>query len=337
MVSATNHATRKGATMGQENPATDLGQNDGGLRFSFLGPRGTFCHAALMQVADENAQIIPALDVPTALKMVRNGEVDYAVVPIENSVEGGVNATLDSLTHRTRLEIKAEMLVPIQFALAVRPGTQLSDIKRIATHPHAWAQCREWISTHLDQAVHVPATSTAAGAEILASAESDPGFEAALCPVPTVAEYGLEVLADDVADNPNAITRFIMCSLPGQQPERTGADKTTLMVQLPSDEAGALLTMLEQFAVRGVNLSRIESRPLGDALGRYAFSIDAEGHAEDERMQAVLVGLHRVCPHVVFLGSYPAANGKRIRPRPGTSDADFISARRWVDHILGKD
>lgn len=309
----------------------------GQLRFSFLGPRGTFCHAATMQVADESAELVPALDVPSALTMVRNGEVDYAVVPIENSVEGGVNATLDTLTHGKRLEIKAEMLVPIRFALAVRPGTKIENIRRIATHPHAWAQCRGWIAEHLTDVVHVPATSTAAGAQILSSDASDPGFEAALCPVPTASEYGLEVLSTDVADNPHAITRFIMAALPGRQPERTGADKTTLMVQLPSDEAGALLTMLEQFSARGVNLSRIESRPIGDLMGRYAFSIDAEGHILDERLQAVLVGLHRVCPSVIFLGSYPSASGERVRPQPGTADSDFISARSWVAGLLGRE
>lgn len=307
--------------------------SDGHLRFSFLGPRGTFCHAAVTQVADQSAELIPALDVPSALKMAREGEVDYAVVPIENSVEGGVNATLDTLTHGKPLEIKAEMLVPIRFALAVRPRTTISDIHRIATHPHAWAQCRGWITDHLGDVIHVPATSTAAGAEILASGSTD--FEAALCPVPTAAEYGLDILSDDVADNKNAVTRFIMAAVPGRQPERTGADKTTLMVQLPSDEAGALLTMLEQFSARGVNLSRIESRPIGDLMGRYAFSIDAEGHIEDERIQAVLVGLHRVCPSVIFLGSYPSASGERVRPQPGTADSDFISARGWVAGLLG--
>lgn len=307
-----------------------------GLRFSFLGPRGTFCNAAVNQVAESDAELVPALDVPSALRMVRQGEVDYAVVPIENSVEGGVNATLDSLTHSGRLEIKAEMLVPIRFALAARPGTALRDVRRIGTHPHAWAQCRGWIAAHLNQAVHVPATSTAAGAQILASDEAEPGFDAALCPVPTAEEYGLAILSDEVADNPGAITRFVMCAKPGRQPERTGADKTTLMVQLASDEAGALLAMLEQFSVRGVNLSRIESRPVGDALGRYTFSIDAEGHIHDERMQAVLVGLHRVCPKVTFLGSYPAANRKPIRPQVGTADADFRSARAWVAGLLAE-
>ncbi len=303
------------------------------LRFSFLGPAGTFTYAALKQVSPPNSVEIPALDVPMALRLVRSGDADYAVVPIENSVEGGVNATLDALTDGSALHIKAEMLVPITFSLAVKPGTRREDIHAISTHSHAWAQCRGWIAEHLGPVVHVPATSTAAGAKTLAESDS-PGFEAALCPPATVKLMGLESLSDDVADNPGAITRFIMVGLPGQQPERTGADKTTLLVQLPHDEAGALLSMLEQFSARGINLSRIESRPIGDSLGRYAFSIDAEGHLCDERIQAVLIGLHRVCPQVIFLGSYPSASGEKIRPRPGTSDADFRAGREFVERLL---
>src|SRR5699024_10706047 len=110
----------------------------------------------------------------------------------------------------------------------------------------------------------------------------------------------------------------------------SGNDKTTLMVQLPDNEAGALLTMLEQFAVRGVNLSRIESRPMGDEIGRYAFSIDAEGHIDDERVNAALVGLHRVCPLVRFLGSYPRVGGTNSSARPGFTDDDFVAGREWI-------
>lgn len=304
------------------------------LRFSFLGPFGTFCNMAVNQVAEADAELLPCIDVPSALRKVRADEVDYAVVPIENSVEGSINATLDTLTNGSPLEIKAEMLVPIRFALAVRPGVGLTDIKRIGTHPHAWAQCRNWIAENIGEIVHVPATSTAAAAEILASSPSGAGFDAALCPVATAQSLGLDILSDEVADNPNAVTRFIMVGKPGMQPEPTGADKTTLTVQLPDNEAGALLSMLEQFSVRGVNLSRIESRPVGDSLGRYAFSIDAEGHILDERMQDVLIGLHRSCPRVTFHGSYPAANSRHIRLRPGTSNSDFQAARRWVQNLL---
>jgi prephenate dehydratase len=116
-------------------------------------------------------------------------------------------------------------------------------------------------------------------------------------------------------------------------PEPTGSDKTSLVVHLPSNNAGALLEMLEQFAARGVNLSRIESRPIGDLLGRYSFSIDAEGHIAEERVAEALMGLHRVCPHVRFLGSYPRADGAPADVRPGTSDADFAGARDWVQAL----
>ena len=304
-------------------------------RYAYLGPEGTFTQAALLQVTSaEEADLEPCTDVVTALERVRSGEADLAVVPIENSVEGGVNVTLDTLSTGAPLVIVGEMLVPITFTLCARPGMTLERVRRISTHPHAWAQCRRWITEHLDGAVHVPATSTAAAAALLASGEPEPGFDAALCSDLSARQYGLEVLAAGVADNPHAVTRFILVSRPGRLPEPTGADKTTLMVHLADNEAGALLNMLEQFATRGVNLSRIESRPIGDSLGRYSFSIDAEGHVAEERVQATLIGLHRVCPTVRFLGSYPRADGQRPHVRPGTYDADFRAAREWVGSLL---
>lgn len=142
------------------------------------------------------------------------------------------------------------------------------------------------------------------------------------------------MLAAGIGDNPHAVTRFVQVSRPGPIPERTGQDKTTLVVHLPDNEAGALLTMLEQFAARGVNLSRIESRPIGDALGRYRFSIDAEGHIADERIAAALVGLHQVCPKVRFLGSYPRSDGGVPGQVPeGFSDDKFRAARAWVENL----
>lgn len=303
------------------------------MRFSYLGPRGTFTQAALATLEPDESAHVPAVDVPAALAMVRSGEVDYGVVPIENSIEGGVNATLDTLSHGPTLWITAEVLVPVTFALAAREPRELSSVGRIATHPHAWAQCRGWMSSNLGEVIHVPATSTAAAAKHLAAGEGD--VDAVLCSAMSARQYGLEILAEGVGDNPDAVTRFICVGMAGGPlPDPTGADKTTLQVQLPSDESGALLSMLEQFAVRGVNLSRIESRPIGDSLGRYAFSIDCEGHILDERVQAALIGLHRTCPSVRFLGSYPRADGKPAQLRPGTADQDFASAREWIGSIL---
>ena len=298
------------------------------VRYGFLGPAGTFTEAALLQVAPRSEHV-PMPDVVSALEAVRTGVVDRAVVPIENSVEGGVTATLDTLGVGSPLVVVGEALVQISFVLAARPGTRLEDVTFVATHPHAWAQCRGTLAQLIPGVQHVPSTSTAAAAALLAGQGEEPvGFDAALVAPHSAAAYGLEVLA--VEDNPGAVTRFVVVARPGVVPPPTGADKTTLLVHLPHDEAGALLTMLEQFATRGVNLSRIESRPIGDSLGRYAFSLDADGHIADERVAAALTGLHRVCPYVLFLGSYPRADQRATVVEAGTTDADFAAAQGWV-------
>ena len=259
--------------------------------YAYLGPAGTFTEAALRQVATpDEATYLPMTDVVSALEAVRSGTADFAVVPIENSVEGGVSATLDTLAIGNQLLIVSEVVVPVDFVLAAAEPMTLKEVRRISTHPHAWAQCRRWLNTNLPDAVHVPSTSTAAAAKLLASQHPSVGFDAVLVSPLTVDLYGLHVVADHTADNDAAVTRFVVVGQPDSVPAPTGADKTTLLVHLPHNEAGALLTMLEQFSTRGVNLSRIESRPIGDELGRYSFSIDAEGHIMDERMAAVLVG-----------------------------------------------
>jgi prephenate dehydratase len=303
-------------------------------RYAYLGPEGTFTEAALRQVADpDQAQYLPQPDVVAAIEAVRSGTADFAVVAIENSVEGAVTAVLDTLASGNPLVILRELLVPVSFTLAARAGTTPRDVRRVAAHPHAWAQCRGWLATNLPGAVHVPASSNTAPAVTLADPSAVPDFDAALVPPPAIERYGLAALADRVADNGAAVTRFVLVGHPGDVPPPTGADKTSLMVHLPSDRAGALLEMLEQFATRGVNLSRIESRPIGDTLGRYSFSIDAEGHVADARMAEALMGLHRVCPEVRFLGSYPKAERVGADVQPGTTDADFAAAREWVSGL----
>ncbi len=311
-----------------------VGEN---MLIAFLGPFGTFTEQAVWKVAPAGAELIPVTSAAKALKMVHDGQADRAVVPIENSIEGGVNATIDALSKDGKLTIVAEMLVPVRFVLAALPGTTMSDVKRVGTHPHAWAQCRGWAEDHLPGVIHVPATSTAAGAELLGSMAGSSGelpFEAALCNATSVERYGLVPLEEDVADNRGAVTRFIMVSPPGPPPPATGADKTTIQVELPNDEAGALLSMLEQFSVRGVNLSRIESRPIGGEFGHYAFSIDIAGHIAEERVQAALIGLHRTCPKVTYLGSYPRVDGIRAEVERGTSDQDFVDARAWIRSLI---
>ena len=306
-------------------------------RYTFLGPVGTFTELALRTiVSPTEAEYVPVIDVPTALAAVREGTADYAVVAIENTVEGGVTATLDTLAEGAPLVILAETVLAVEFELLVRPGTTLEDITRVSAHSHGFAQVRRWAHATLPQATFVPSSSNTAAAQLLADKETPAdqiGFEAALAPPGTGAALGLTVLLDHIADNPNAATRFVSVGRPQAPPAPTGADKTTLVVHLPGDKAGALLEMLEQFAVRGVNLSRIESRPIGDRPGEYAFSIDALAHIDEARMAEVLIGLSRTNPVVRYLGSYPAVHRDPTPVARGTADEDFASAQQWVDEL----
>ena len=304
------------------------------VTYTFLGPEGTFTEAALLQVPGAaDATRIPCTNVNTALDRVRAGEADAAMVPIENSVEGGVTATLDAIATGEELRIIREALVPITFVLVARPGVELSDIKRISTHGHAWAQCRLWVDEYPPNADYVPGSPTAPAA--MGLLEDDAPYEAAICgPLIAAEQSGLNVLAEDIGDNPEAVTRFILVSKPGLLPDRTGADKTTVVVPLPEDHPGALMEILDQFASRGVNLSRIESRPTGQYLGHYFFSIDADGHAADARVADALAGLHRISPATRFLGSYARADKQPATVAPHTSDAAFASAHAWVESIL---
>lgn len=294
----------------------------------YFGPAGTFTHQALLTLGDVARDARPYATVPAALEAVRAGEVDAALVPIENSVEGGVSATLDALVDGERLMITREVLLPVQFGLYVRPGTQLADIRRIKTHPHAHAQCRDWVAATLPAAQVTEGGSTAAAAAEVADQAS--GFDAAICAAVAGELYGLEAAATGIADNEAAVTRFVLVAPQGRPTERTGADKTTLVTFMHADHSGALLEILQQFALRGVNLSRIESRPTKTTLGNYCFSIDAEGHLLDERMADALVGLHRVCRKVVFLGSYPRADKVATVVAAGASDADYDLAQAWL-------
>jgi prephenate dehydratase len=304
------------------------------VTYTFLGPAGTFTEAALMQVPGaEDAVRIPSSNVNTALDKVRDGSADAAMVPIENSVEGGVTATLDAIATGPELRILREALVSISFVLVARPGTRIEDIRRISTHGHAWAQCRLWADANIPDVEYIPGSSTAAAA--LGLLEGDTHYDAAICaPIVAAEQPGLAVLAENIGDNPGAVTRFVLVGRPGELPQPTGADKTTVVVPLPEDRPGALMEILDQFATRGVNLSRIESRPTGQYLGHYFFSIDADGHVADARVADALAGLHRISPATRFLGSYGRADGHRTVVEPHTSDQAFRAAHAWVKDIL---
>lgn len=301
-------------------------------RYAYLGPEGTFTEAALRTLpAAAKAELQPFATVPGALDAVRAGEADGAVVPMENSVEGAVPITLDELALGDPLVITREMTVPVQFAMLGRPGTDGFAVRTVITHPHAAAQCRRWLALHLPEAEVVQAPSTARAAAMVAEPGSP--YDAAIAAPIASERYRLSVLAHGIGDNPDAVTRFVLVSRPGPPSPPTGADKTTVVAFISDDHPGALLEVLEQFAARGVNLTRIESRPTGVGLGRYCFWFDAEGHVADQRVGEVLMGLRRTCADVRFLGSYPRVDKVSPQLRDGTTDADFRNAGVWLSRL----
>jgi len=298
------------------------------MPYAYLGPEGTFTEAALRAVNDR-ADPLPCPTIQAALAAVRDGTADRAVVPIESSVEGVVTATLDDLATGTGLVIEAEVQIPIAFALLARPGTTLADVKRVGGHPQAMPQCRGWLAANLPDSEWVPAPSNADAARQVA----DSSLDAALAGAFAADRYGLEILVNDVHDRANAVTRFVVVAPPGPLPAPTGTDRTSLAAFLADDHPGALLEILTEFAVRGINLTTIQSRPTGDRLGQYYFFVDCEGHVDDARVGEALMGLRRVCEQVRFLGSYPRCDGGRTQVRPGTSDAEFAEAAAWLGRL----
>ncbi len=296
----------------------------------YFGPEGTFTHQALLSLGLEE-EAAPYPTVAATLDAVRDGTVRAGLVPIENSVEGGVTATLDSLARGKALMIVQEVLLPVQFGLYGRAGSVLAEVRRVITHPHAAAQVRGWLTSRLPGAEVTEAGSTAGAAKTVADPGS--GFDAAVC-APIAAElYGLSPLASEIADNPDAVTRFVLVTRPAPPAPKTGYDKTSLVAYLREDRSGALLEILEQFASRGVNLCRIESRPTKERLGSYCFSIDAEGHLSEARMAESLMGLHRICKRVDFLGSYPRADRVEPTVMKGFRESDYAKAAEWLRRL----
>jgi prephenate dehydratase len=297
---------------------------------AYLGPEGTFAHAALLALpASSGAELRPLPSVLEAIDAVRTGAVDGALVPLENSVEGAVPATLDELAGGDALVIAAESYLPVTFDLLVRPGTRPGQVGSIATHPHAEAQVRRWLRQHLPAARVALVGSTAEGARATAAGQ----FDAAVAAPITGELFGLARLAHDIADHPDAVTRFVLLTRPAAAAPPTGNDRTTLVLYPREDHSGALLEILTEFAARGVNLTRIESRPTKGRIGQYCFSLDCEGHVGDERVGDALAALHRVCADVRYLGSYERRDGTQGPIRAGQRDADFRDGRAWLDHV----
>ncbi|MCL6734278.1 prephenate dehydratase [Streptomyces neyagawaensis] len=299
--------------------------------YVYLGPEGTFTEVALRTLPESaTRELVPMVSVPAALDAVRTGEAEAAFVPIENSVEGGITTTLDELVAGAPLMIYREVLLSITFALLVRPGTKLAEIKTVTAHPAAQPQVRNWMKANLPpDVVWESAASNADGARLVQEGRYDAAFAGEFA----ASRYGLEALETEIHDAENAQTRFVLVGRPARPAAPTGADKTSVVIWQRDDHPGGLRDLLGEFAVRGVNLMLLQSRPTGEGIGNYCFAIDAEGHISDRRVAEALMGLKRVCLQVRFLGSYPRADAAvaEIRPTlPGTSDAEFVAAADWV-------
>lgn len=278
-----------------------------GERWAYLGPEGTFTEQAALGLAERSTgpvELVATASVAAALDAVRAGAVGAACVPLESSVEGAVAVTQDELTHGDPLIIVAEAFVPITFDLLARPGTALSSVRSVGAHPHGHAQVRDWLARQLPAAEAVTAASNAAAAQAVA----DGSLDAAAAAPAAGGRYGLVSLAFDIGLVGDAVTRFLLLRRPGALPAPTGNDRTSLVLSV-ENRPGALLEVLTEFATRGINLTRLESRPTRAKLGEYVFLVDADGHLAQPAVADVVAALHRRSSLRRLLGSYPRADG----------------------------
>ena len=286
------------------------------VRIAYLGPEGTFTEAALLTmtaagVVPGGGELTPepAESTQSALEAVRSGAADFACVPIENSIEGSVLPTLDSLAGGSPLQIYAELTLDVSFSIVTRPGVDAGRVRSVAAFPIAAAQVRQWLAANLPAAALIPTNSNAAAALDVVDGRADAGVSTALA----AQRYGLASLAEGVVDEPNARTRFVLVGRPGPPPARTGADRTSVVLRIDS-APGALVSAMNEFGIRDIDLTRIESRPTRTGLGTYVFVLDCVGHIEDSAVAEALKALYRRCADVRFLGSWPTGAAAGVLP-----------------------
>jgi len=297
----------------------------------YLGPEGTFTESALLQMIDAGMvpQHSPAAlrrlsvdSTPAALDAVRAGAAAYACVPIENSIDGSVVPTLDSLAIGTPLQVFAELTLDVAFSIVVKPGATAADVHTVAAFPVAAAQVRRWLAAHLPAAELCPANSNADAAQQVADGQVDAAVSSPLAGI----QRGLSSLADGVVDEANAHTRFLLIGPPGPPPTRTGADRTSVVLRI-DNAPSALVSALAEFGIRGIDLTRIESRPTRIELGTYVFFVDCVGHIDDDAVAEALKALHRRCTDVRYLGSWPTGVPAGVPP------PELDEASGWLSRL----
>ncbi|MHB8572742.1 MAG: prephenate dehydratase [Candidatus Dormibacteria bacterium] len=271
------------------------------MRVAYLGPPGSFTEEAALSHFGEDCELVPCPDVPEVFEAVERRQAGAGVVPIENSIEGSVNVTLDVLIHGAGVLVVGEEVLAVRQMLAALPGTALTDVTRVVTHPQALAQCRGWLDLHLPGAERVPALSTSAAAAVAAERRGT----AAIGTARAARINRLEVLASDVQDHAGNQTRFAVLGCEPAAP--TGQDRTSICCSTAEDRPGSLLEILREFSQRNINLTKIESRPVKGELGRYYFLVDLEGHRDDVVVAGALAAVEALTYTYACFGSYPRA------------------------------
>ncbi len=271
------------------------------MRVAYLGPPGTFSEEAVARCDLSGPEApVPCASFADAYQALEEGRADAALLPIENSLEGAIGTVLDLLVHRPGPQIRREVLLQVRQHLLVRPGTRLEEVKRVLSHPQPFGQCAGFLRNRLPGATLEPTHSTADAARQVAEGAAG---AAAIGARAAAARYGLEILVESIQDTEENTTRFVL--LTGADEAPTGRDKTSIAFTLDRDRPGGLYEVMGEFAARGINLSRVESRPLKQALGHYVFFIDFEGHRLDPAGAAALDGVRARVHRLHLLGSYP--------------------------------
>ncbi len=289
----------------------------------YLGPVGTFTEQAVFGESDLAAyDHVQFGNIVEVLRAAERGDVDYGFAAIENMIEGSVNATIDTLAFDADLLIQREVVINVNLNLLVQPGVGLDEIEHVRSFPVAYAQCRRFLADELPKAAVEATNSTADAARELA--ETGRRDTAAIAPARSAEVYGLEILAADIEDHPENQTRFVLVGRDGVNPP-SGHDKTSILIYQREDAPGSLVGILQEFAARQINLTKLESRPTRKGLGDYCFLIDCEGHIADEVVGDALRNIHMKQGSVKFLGSYPSAYGTTKEQevnREGVANAD---------------
>lgn len=269
------------------------------MRLAYLGPPGTFGEEAARKYAQQ-AQHLPFPSHAAVAAAVESGMADCGMVAIENSLSGSVAETLDILIHDTKLRIQSELVLPIEHNLVVAPGTQADQVRVIYSHPQVFGQCRKFLERCFPKAQHEAALSTAEAVELALSHNKD---TAAIGTARAAELAGGEILARGIQDNDNNMTRFLV--LGKETTASTGRDRTSIAFTFAEDRPGSLAGVLDAFARRGMNCTKIESRPTREVFGEYVFLIDFEGHQDDPEARAVLDEVRALTQELKVFGSYP--------------------------------